>query len=105
MIRQDDLDRDKLENDLEIKIKEMEKKYKTTVDSTEMKGMIEKDREKIRMDAQMQQIQMQQMMQPPPPPQGVPQGMPEGEPQGPPPMPPGDMNPEQMGPPVNPIPS
>ena len=105
MMRQDDLDRDKLETDLEIKIKEMENKYKTTVDSTEMKGMIEKDREKIRMDAQMQQMQMQQMMQPPQPPQGVPQGMPEGEPQGPPPMPPGDMNPEQMGPPVNPIPS
>ena len=102
MMRQDDLDRDKLETDLEIKVKEMESKYKTSVDQTEMRGMIEKDREKIKMDAQMQQMQMQQMMQPsPPPPQGVPQGMPDGMP-----MPPGDMNPEQMrGQPAEPIPS
>jgi len=106
MIRQDDLDRDKMETDLEIKIKDMENKYKTTVDSTEMKGMIEKDREQIRMEAQMKQMQMQQMMQPPPPP--PPQGMPEGAPppmQGSPPMPPEDMNPVQMGPPMNPMPS
>ena len=62
-----------------------------------MKGMIDKDREKIRMEAQMQQMQMQQMMQPPPE-----QGMPEGVP----PMPPGDINPGQMtGQPVEPIPS
>jgi len=107
MLLLDDLDRDKMETDLEIKIKDMENKYKTTVDSTEMKGMIEKDREQIRMEAQMKQMQMQQMMQPPPPP--PPQGMPQGAPppmQGAtPPMPPEDMNPEQMGPPMNPIPS
>jgi len=96
MIRKDDLDRDKMETDLDIKVKEMENKYKTSVDQTEMKGMIEKDREKIKMDAQMQQMQMQQMMNPPAPPQGVPEGMP---------MSPGDMNPQQMGQPAEPIPS
>ena len=96
MIRKDDLDRDKMETDLDIKVKELENKYKTSVDQTEMKGMIEKDREKIKMDAQMQQMQMQQMMNPPAPPQGVPEGMP---------MSPGDMNPEQMGQPAEPIPS
>ena len=100
MIRKDDLDRDKMETDLDIKVKEMENKYKTSVDQTEMKGMIDKDREKIRMDAQMQQMQMQQMMNPPAPPQGVPEGMPQGMP-----MPPWDMNPEQMGQPAEPIPS
>ena len=102
MIRQDDLDRDKMETDLEVKVKEMENKYKTTVDQTEMRGMIEKDREKIRMDAQMQQMQMQQAMQPPPP-QGVPQGQPpEG---GIPPMSPDEMSPENMGGGMPPIPS
>ena len=101
MIRKDDLDRDKLETDLDIKVKELENKYKTTVDQTEMRGMIDKDREKIRMEAQMQQMQMQQMMQPPAPPAPPPQGMPEGLP----PMPPDDMSPEQMGPPMEPIPS
>ena len=78
----------------------MENKYKTTVDSTEMRGMIEKDREKIRVDAQMKQMQMQQMMQPPP------QGMSQGAPQNVPPMQPEDMNPEQIeGEPITPIPS
>ena len=48
------------------------------------------------MDAQMQQMQMQQMMSSPAPPQGVPEGMP---------MSPGDMNPQQMGQPAEPIPS
>lgn len=95
MIRKDDLDRDKMETDLEVKVKEMENKYKTSVDQTEMKGMIDKDREKIRANAQMQQMQMQQMVQPP-------QGVPQGEQM---PMPPDDMNPQQMGPPVEPIPS
>jgi len=97
MIRKDDLERDKMETDLEMKVKEMENKYKVTIDQTEIRGNIEKDREKIRMDAQMQQMQMQQAMQPPAPEQGMPEGVP--------PMPLGDMNPEQMGPPVEPIPS
>ena len=101
MIRKDDLDRDKLETDLDIKVKELENKYKTTVDQTEMRGMIDKDREMIRMEAQMKQMQMQQAMQPPAPPAPPPQGMPEGLP----PMPPNDMSPEQMGPPMEPIPS
>jgi hypothetical protein len=95
MIRKDDLDRDKMETDLEMQVKELENKYKVTIDQTEMRGMIEKDREKIRMDAQMKQMEMQQMMQPP-------QGVPQGEQM---PMPPGDMNPQQMGPPMEPIPS
>jgi hypothetical protein len=97
MIRKDDLERDKMETDLEMKVKEMENKYKVTIDQTEIRGNIEKDREKIRMDAQMQQMQMQQAMQPPAPEQGMPEGLP--------PMPPGDLNPEQMGQPVEPIPS
>ena len=110
MLMDDDLDRDKMETDLEMKIKELENKYQTIVDSTEMKGMIERDREKIRMDGQMQQMQLQQAMQPPP--QGVPQGMPpefpEGLAQNPqplPPMSPDEMSPENMGGGMPPIPS
>ena len=110
MLMDDDLDRDKMETDLEMKIKELENKYQTIVDSTEMKGMIERDREKIRMEGQMQQMQMQQAMQPPQ--QGVPQGMPpelpEGLAQNPqplPPMSPDEMSPENMGGGMPPIPS
>jgi len=97
MIRKDDLDRDKMETDLEMQVTELENKYKVTIDQTEMKGMIEKDREKIKADAQSRQMEMQQMMQPPP------QGVPQGEQM---PMPPNDMNPQQqMGQPIEPIPS
>jgi len=62
MIRDDDLQRDKLDSDVGIKQKEMENKYKTTIDMTEIKGNLEKDREKIRAEAQ-QRIQEQQMAQ------------------------------------------
>ena len=71
MIRDDDLQRDKLDSDVGIKTQEMENKYKTTIDMTEIKGNMEKDREKIRADAQarvqeqqMAQQQMQQMQLP-----------------------------------------
>jgi len=67
MIRDDDLQRDKLDSDVGMKQKEMENKYKTTIDMTEIKGNMEKDREKIRAEAQQrvqeQQIAQQQMMQ------------------------------------------
>jgi len=67
MIRDDDLQRDKLDSDVGIKTQEMENKYKTTIDMTEIKGNMEKDREKIRADAQAriqeQQIAQQQMQQ------------------------------------------
>lgn len=62
MIREDDLQRDKLDSDVGIKTQEMENKYKTTIDMTEIKGNMEKDRERIRADAQ-QRIQEQQMAQ------------------------------------------
>ena len=67
MIRDDDLQRDKLDSDVGMKQKEMENKYKTTIDMTEIKGNMEKDREKIRAEAQQraqeQQMAQQQMMQ------------------------------------------
>jgi hypothetical protein len=65
MIRDDDLQRDKLDSDVGLKTQEMENKYKTSIDMTEIKGNMEKDREKIRADAQAriqeQQMQMQQI--------------------------------------------
>ena len=65
MIRDDDLQRDKLDSDVGLKTQEMENKYKTSIDMTEIRGNMEKDREKIRADAQAriqeQQMQMQQM--------------------------------------------
>ena len=68
MIRDDDLQRDKLDSDVGLKTQEMENKYKTSIDMTEIKGNMEKDREKIRADAQAriqeQQMQMQQMQLP-----------------------------------------
>ena len=72
MIRDDDLQRDKLDSDVGIKTQEMENKYKTTIDMTEIKGNMDKDREKIRAEAsgmQQQEIEQraeqlhQQMMQ------------------------------------------
>tara|TARA_R110000787_G_scaffold97036_1_gene200577 strand:+ start:823 stop:3138 length:2316 start_codon:yes stop_codon:yes gene_type:complete len=61
MIRDDDLQRDKLDSDVGMKTKEMENKYKTTIDMTEIKGNMEKDREKIRAEASgMQQQEIEQ---------------------------------------------
>ena len=54
MLREDDLQRDKLESDIELKKKEMENKYQTMIDTTEIKGMIEREREQIRATAQAQ---------------------------------------------------
>ena len=80
MIREDDLNRDKLDADLSMKKDELESKYQTTIDQTEIRGQIEKDREQIKLE-QMQQQQQAQPQQ---------AQAPE--------MPPQDMNPEQMGP-------
>ena len=61
MIRDDDLQRDKLDSDVGMKTQEMENKYKTTIDMTEIKGNMEKDREKIRAEASgMQQQEIEQ---------------------------------------------
>ena len=60
MIRDDDLQRDKLDSDVGMKTQEMENKYKTTIDMTEIKGNMDKDREKIRAEAQQAQAQAQQ---------------------------------------------
>jgi len=89
MVRDDDLARDKMESELEIKVKEMENKYQTTIDQTEIRGRMERDREQIKMEAQ-QMLQQQQAQQ---------------QAQQAPPMPSQDMNPEQMGMPAPPIPN
>ena len=92
MIRDDDLARDKMESDLEMKVKELENKYQTTIDQTEIRGMMERDREQIKAEAQQMLAQQQQQQQP------------QQQQMAPPmPMPPGDMNPQQMGPPMEPM--
>ncbi len=91
MVREDDLARDKMESDLEIKVKEMENKYQTTIDQTEIRGRMERDREQIKMEAQQMLQQQQQAQQQA---QQVQQA---------PPMAAQDMNPEQMGMPAPPI--
>ena len=94
MVRDDDLARDKMESDLEMKVKELENKYQTTIDQTEIRGMMERDREQIKAEAQQMLAQQQQQQQQ--------QQMPQQQQL---PMPPGDMNPQQMGPPMEPIPN
>jgi hypothetical protein len=86
MVREDDFARDKMESDLELKFKELENKYRTSIDQTEIKGMMERDREQIKMEAQQMLMQQQKMM-------------------GRPPMPQNDINPQQMGTPMEPIPN
>ena len=78
MVREDDLNRDKLDAEIAMKKDELESKYNVAIDQTEIRGQIEKDRERIKLE-QMQANQGQM---------------------GPPPMPPQDMNPEQIGPPL-----
>ena len=78
MVREDDLNRDKLDAEIAMKKDELESKYNVAIDQTEIRGQIEKDRERIKLE----QMQANQ-----------------GQP-GPPPMPPQDMNPSQMGPPL-----
>jgi hypothetical protein len=87
MIRQDDLNRDKLDAELAMKKDELENKYQTTIDQTEIRGILDADRERARQQTlqEQQALQQQQM--------------------GAPPMPPVDMNPQQMGPPMEPIPN
>jgi len=91
MVREDDLARDKMESDLEMKVKELENKYQTIIDQTEIKGMMERDREQIKAEAQQMLAQEQQEQQ--------------MEQQQQMPMPPGDINPQQEGPPMEPIPN
>jgi len=93
MVRDDDLARDKMESELEMKVKEMENKYQTTIDQTEIRGRMERDREQIKMEAQ-QMLQQQQAQQ-----------QARQQAQQVPPMPAQDMNPEQMGMPAPPIPN
>jgi len=81
MVREDDLERDKLESDLELKTQEMENKYKTTIDQTEIKGMMERDREQLKLEA----VKLQQMQQ-------------AGQQQIAPPMRPEEMSPENPPP-------
>ena len=68
MVREDDLERDKLESDLELKTQEMENKYKTTIDQTDLKGRLDRDREQLKLEAmkiqQMQQVGQQQTVPP-----------------------------------------
>ena len=97
MVRDDDLARDKMESELEIKVKEMENKYQTTIDQTEIRGRMERDREQIKMEAQ-QMLQQQQAQQQ----QAQQQAQ---QVQQAPPMAAQDMNPEQMGMPAPPIPN
>ena len=69
-----------MESELEVKIKELENKYQTAIDQTEIRGRMERDREQMRLEAQQMQ-QAQQAQQ----------------------LPPQDLNPQQMGPPIPPI--
>ena len=90
MVRDDDLQRDKMESELEVKIKELENKYQTAIDQTEIRGRMERDREQMRLEAQqMQQAQQAQQAQ---------MAQQTGQQ-----LPPEDLNPQQMGPPIPPI--
>jgi hypothetical protein len=64
MLREDDLERDKLESDIDLKTKEMENKYQTVIDQTEIRGMIEREREQIRATSQPQNQAPQQGLPP-----------------------------------------
>ena len=64
MLREDDLERDKLESDIDLKTKEMENKYQTVIDQTEIRGMIEREREQIRATSQAQNQAPQQGLPP-----------------------------------------
>jgi len=54
MLRDDDLQRDKLETEIDLKTKDMENKYQTTIDQTEIRGMLDREREQIRAESQAQ---------------------------------------------------
>ena len=79
-----------MESELEVKIKELENKYQTAIDQTEIRGRMERDREQMRLEAQqMQQAQQAQQAQ---------MAQQTGQQ-----LPPEDLNPQQMGPPIPPI--
>lgn len=49
MVRDDDLARDKLESEIEFKSKELEARWQTTIDQTELRGMMDRERELIKL--------------------------------------------------------
>lgn len=79
MVKEDDLERDKLESDIDLKTKDMENKYQTVIDQTEIRAMMDREREQIKATAQAQN-----------------QAPPVGPPQGLPPMNSEEMEPMQM---------
>lgn len=54
MIRDDDLARDKLDAEIEMKKKQIESQYATTLENTQLRGMLDRDREIIRQEPQLQ---------------------------------------------------
>ena len=46
-MREDDLARDKLETENLIKSRELESRYKTTIDQVHLKGMMDRSREEM----------------------------------------------------------
>jgi colicin import membrane protein len=59
MLRKDDRERDKLDADLMIKAAEIEAKYGTPVNTTSIEAMIQRDREMVRQQEEMQRAAMQ----------------------------------------------
>ena len=66
MIREDDRIRDQFEAELQLKIKELETKYSTSVDQATIRGLMEREREEVRQQSLLQRTQMQQQPQPQP---------------------------------------
>jgi hypothetical protein len=67
MLREDDLNRDKLDADTALRSAELEMKYKTQVDTAHIQAMVDRDREALKQHSQL----LQQQMQPPPAPNGA----------------------------------
>jgi hypothetical protein len=59
MLRKDDRERDKLDADLMIKAAEIEAKYGTPVNTASIEAMIQRDREMVRQQEEMQRAAMQ----------------------------------------------
>ena len=60
MIRLDDREKDRIESQTELSIMEMQEKYDTTVDSAKIRGLMERDREKIKQEAMIAKTKMAQ---------------------------------------------
>jgi hypothetical protein len=72
MIRSDDRERDRMEMDKFIRLREIELKYGAMIDEAALRAEVERDREAMRQQAAMQQQAMQQQaMQPPTPEPGM----------------------------------